>query len=125
MTNLEWIAKNGRNLFDFNFCEYAHVAKYGKYCPFDCEDCKFNSDVEVVKALMEEHEEKDQETKHMTNSDWIAESIDDLHDRCLCQCAHVAKYGYLCGFKVCGDCEFGYAAEVIKALMEEHEEKKR
>ncbi len=62
MTNLEWLAKNGRDrLFDCKFCEFAYVAKYGNYCPYDCKDCELKSDVEVIKALNEEHKEKNNE----------------------------------------------------------------
>ncbi len=62
MTNLEWIVKNLDGL-----CMCAYIAKHGRPCridgayfPYSCEDCKFNSDVEVIKALMEEHEERKQ-----------------------------------------------------------------
>lgn len=62
MTNLEWLAKNGRDyLFDCYFCECAHVAKFRTHCNLECQYCEFRSDADVVKALMEEREEKNNE----------------------------------------------------------------
>lgn len=61
--------------------------------------------------------------KDMTNLEWLAENIDAMENYCyFCQCAHLAKYGYRCGFKVCDDCELENNANVVKALMEEHKE---
>lgn len=59
MTNLEWLARNADDLYDCSFCEYAHVARHGKYCEIgEYDDCELRSAAELLKALNEEHEEK-------------------------------------------------------------------
>ncbi len=58
MTNLEWLADNLDNLYYCSLCVYAYTAKYERTCDLVCKDCEFRSNADVVKVLMEEHEEK-------------------------------------------------------------------
>ncbi len=59
MTNLEWLARNEEYLYDWSFCECAHLAKYGKFCVlYKCGDCEFRRAWVILETLEAEHEEK-------------------------------------------------------------------
>lgn len=60
MTNLEWIVKDQEDLI-IGLCELAHFAKNGRWCDSVCSDCDFRDNETVLKVLMEEYKEQNDE----------------------------------------------------------------